>query len=69
MRRSLPLLLFSLALAAQAGEVAQFRAEEFGADWRATRGGAVLRAVHPATLECCHNNGDANVAALRLPRR
>lgn len=49
MRRALPLLLLSLALAARAGEVAQFRAEDFGADWRATRGGAVLRAVHPAT--------------------
>lgn len=49
MRRALPFLLLSLALAAQAGEVAQFRAEDFGADWRATRGGAVLRAVHPAT--------------------
>ena len=49
MHRALPLLLLSLALAARAGEVAQFRAEDFGADWRATRGGAVLRAVHPAT--------------------
>ena len=67
MRRALPLLLFSFA--AQAAEVAPFRAEDFGADWRATRGSAVLRAVHPTTLECCHNNGDANVAALRLPRR
>ena len=35
MHRALPLLLFSLALAARAGEVAQFRAEDFGADWRA----------------------------------
>lgn len=49
MRRALPFLLLSLALAARAGEVAQFRAEDFGADWRATRGSAVLRAVHPAT--------------------
>ena len=43
----LPLLL--LCAAAQATEVAQFRAEDFGADWRATRGGATLAAVHPAT--------------------
>ena len=49
MRRALPLLFFSLALAAQAGEVAQFRAEDFGAGWAATWGDATLSAVHPAT--------------------
>ncbi len=47
MRRALPLLL--LCAAAHAAEVAQFRAEDFGADWRTTRGGALLCAVHPAT--------------------
>ena len=47
MNHALPLLL--LCAAAQAVEVAQFRAEDFGANWRATRRGAVLRAVHPAT--------------------
>ena len=47
MPRILPLLL--LCAAAHAAEVAQFRAEDFGEDWRATRGGATLSAVHPAT--------------------
>ncbi len=47
MRRALPFLL--LCIAAYAAEVSQFRAEDFGAGWRATRGGAALRAVHPAT--------------------
>ena len=98
MTRALPLLL--LCTAANAAEVAQFRAEDFGAEWPATRGGAVLSAVHaatngwdaafaggggvtfvatngvasplafdPATLECCHNTSDANIAPLRLRRR
>lgn len=43
------LLLILLCAAAQAAEVAQFRAEDFGAEWRAARGGAALSAVHPAT--------------------
>ena len=47
MPRVLPLLI--LCAAAQAAEVAQFRAEDFGVEWRATRGGATLSAVHPAT--------------------
>ena len=47
MPRILPLLL--LCAAAHAAEVAQFRAEDFGAEWRAARGGAALVAVHPAT--------------------
>ena len=47
MHRALPLLL--LCVTAHAAEVAQFRAEDFGTEWAATRGGAVLRAVHPAT--------------------
>ena len=47
MTRILP--LFLLFAAAYAAEVAQFRSEDFGADWRATRGGATLAAVHPAT--------------------
>ena len=47
MHRALPLLL--LCAAAHAAEVAQFRAEDFGAEWRATRRGAALVAVHPAT--------------------
>ena len=47
MTRALPLLL--LCAAASAAEVAQFRAEDFGAEWRATRGGEELTAVHPAT--------------------
>ena len=38
-----------LAHTAHAAEVAQFRAEDFGAEWRAARGGAALVAVHPAT--------------------
>lgn len=98
MLRVLPLLL--LCAAAHAAEVAQFRAEDFGEEWRAARGGAALVAVHPATngwttafadrggvsfsatngvpsplefdpatLECCHNTSDANIAALRLRRR
>ena len=45
--RVLPLLL--LCAAAGAAEVAQFRAEDFGPEWRATRDGAELSAVHPAT--------------------
>lgn len=51
MRYILPFIVFSLV--SQAGEVAQFRAEDFGAEWAATRGGAVLRAVHPATNGWC----------------
>lgn len=47
MVRTFPILL--LCAAAQAAEVAQFRAEDFGAEWHATRGGAVLVSVHPAT--------------------
>ena len=47
MLRTFPILLFCAA--AQAAEVAQFRAEDFGVEWRATRGGATLSAVHPAT--------------------
>ena len=47
MTRILPLLV--LCAAAHAAEVAQFRAEDFGAEWPATRGGAVLSAVHVAT--------------------
>ena len=47
MHRVLP--LFLLCAAAHAAEVAQFRAEDFGATWRAARGGASLVAVHPAT--------------------
>ena len=47
MPRVLPLLI--LCAAAHAAEVAQFRAEDFGAEWRAARGGAALLAVHPAT--------------------
>ena len=47
MHRALPLLL--LCAAAHAAEVAQFCAEDFGAEWRAARGGASLVAVHPAT--------------------
>lgn len=47
MHRALPLLL--LCAAAHAAEVAQFRAEDFGAEWRATRGGAALVAVHSGT--------------------
>ena len=47
MMRVLPLLL--LYAAASAAEVAQFRAKDFGSEWRATRGGAALSAVHPAT--------------------
>jgi len=47
MTRLLPLLL--LCAAAPAAEVAQFCAEDFGAEWRAARGGASLVAVHPAT--------------------
>ena len=43
----LPLLL--LCAAAHAAEVAQFRAEDFGAEWRATRGGTALVSVHHAT--------------------
>ena len=38
-----------LCSVAHAAEVAQFRAEDFGTTWRATRGGATLSAVHPAT--------------------
>ncbi|MBQ6103162.1 MAG: hypothetical protein IJL06_05765 [Kiritimatiellae bacterium] len=40
MPRVLPLLL--LCAAAHAAEVAQFRAENFGEEWRAARGGATL---------------------------
>ncbi len=40
--RVLPLLL--LCAAAGAAEVAQFRAEDFGPEWRATRDGAELSA-------------------------
>ncbi len=47
MTRALPLLL--LCAAAGAAEVAQFRAEDFGPEGRATRDGAELSAVHPAT--------------------
>ena len=47
MLRALPLLL--LCAAAHAAEVAQFRADDFGAEWRAARGGTALAAVHPAT--------------------
>ena len=47
MPRVLPLLI--LCAAAHAAEVAQFRAENFGEEWRAARGGAALVAVHPAT--------------------
>ena len=47
MPRILPLLI--LCAAAQAAEVVQFRAEDFGVEWRATRGGTTLSAVHPAT--------------------
>ena len=47
MLRVLPLLL--LCAAAHAAEVAQFRAEDFDAEWRAARGLAALVAVHPAT--------------------
>ena len=47
MLRVLPLLL--LCAAAHAAEVAQFRANDFGEEWRAARGGAALVAVHPAT--------------------
>lgn len=47
MTRPLPLLI--LCAAANAAEVAQFRAENFGAEWRATRGDAALVTVHPAT--------------------
>ena len=47
MPRVLPLLL--LYAAAHAAEVAQFRAEDFGEEWRAARGGAALGAVHSAT--------------------
>lgn len=47
MTRLLPLLL--LCAATHAAEVAQFRAEDFGAEWLVTRGRAALVAVHPAT--------------------
>jgi hypothetical protein len=47
MMRVLPLLF--LCAAAGAAEVAQFRAEDFDAEWRAARGRAALSAVHPAT--------------------
>ena len=43
------LLLLLLSAAAHATEVAQFRAEDFGVTWGATRGDATLSAVHPAT--------------------
>ncbi len=98
MPRVLPLLI--LCAAAHAAEVAQFRAEDYGAEWHATRSCVALVAVHPATngwatafadrggvsfagtngvaspfefdpatLECCHNTSDANIAPLRLRRR
>lgn len=47
MHRALPLLL--LCAASHAAEVAQFRAEDFGTEWRVTRGDAALVAVHPST--------------------
>ncbi len=47
MPRVLPLLL--LCTAAHAADVAQFRSEDFGAEWRAASGGAMLVTVHPAT--------------------
>ena len=47
MRRLLFLPLFCAA--AHAAGVAQFRAEDFDVEWRATRGDATLSAVHPAT--------------------
>lgn len=47
MTRVFPLLL--LCAAAHAAEVAQFRAEDFGAEWRETRRDAALIAVHSGT--------------------
>ena len=59
MPRVLPLLI--LCAAAHAAEVAQFRAENFGEEWRAARGGTTLSAVHPAT------NGWAAALGLSFP--
>ena len=47
MPRIVPLVF--LCAVAHAAEVAQFRAEAFGEEWRAARGGAALVAVHAAT--------------------
>ena len=47
MSRILPLLL--LCTAAHAADVAQFRAEDFGTPWCATRSASALVSVHPTT--------------------
>ena len=61
MPRIVPLLL--LCAAANAATVAQFRAEDFGAEWRAARVMAVLRPVHAPTNGWSAPGGTASLTA------
>lgn len=64
MPRIVPLLL--LCAAANAATVAQFRAEDFGAEWRAARGMAVLRPVHAPTNGWCAATTDRGGVSFAL---
>ena len=64
MTRTVPLLL--LCAAANAATVAQFRAEDFGAEWPSTRGTAALRPVHAPTNGWCAATPDRGGVSFAL---